>query len=40
MRFEMADGVLSFYINYDLFVSQKGQADPMETLETDASLKG
>lgn len=40
MHYEMVDGVLNFFLNYDLFVYRKEQTDPMETIETDTTVKG
>lgn len=40
MHYEMVDGVLNFFLNYDLFVYRKEQSDPMGTIETDTTVKG
>ncbi len=41
MRFEVVDDVLSFFVNYDLFVYKMAAAsDPMENFSQDVSLKG
>ena len=40
MHYEMVDGVLNFFLNYDLFVYRKEQTDPMETIETETTVKG
>lgn len=39
MRYEMVDGILNFFLNYDLFVYHKEQIDLMETIETDTIVK-
>lgn len=40
MHYEMVDGVLNFFLNYDLFVYRKEQIDLMETIEAETTVKG
>ena len=41
MRYEMADGILHFFVNYDLFVYKAGDFVPvMEEVSADTSVKG
>lgn len=39
MRYEMADGTLNFFINYDGFVYREEEVDTMETLESTTMPK-
>lgn len=41
MRYQIIDGVLHFFVNYDCFVYRAEQKhEPMETLESDTDVKG
>lgn len=41
MKYEISDGILNFFVNYDLFVFKADETLPaMEELEKDVSLKG
>lgn len=40
MRHKTVDGVLNFFVNYDLFVMKKGAFDPMQTLDVAMKQKG
>ncbi len=39
MKYEVVDGVLNFFVNYDNFVIKQEQQTPMETLKESTSLK-
>ena len=40
MRHKTVDGVLNFFVNYDLFVMKKEALDPMQTLDMNMKQKG
>lgn len=40
MKSEMVDGVLNFFVNYDLFVRKVEEADTMEELSQSVAVKG
>ena len=42
MRYEITDGILNFFVNYDMFVYQQitGESDKMETLSGTIMTKG
>ena len=40
MNFEVVDGVLNFFVNYDLFVYKVVASDPMEEISSDVAMKG
>lgn len=40
MRYEIVDGILNFFVNYDLFVSKKMPFDVMEELSEKVTVKG
>lgn len=40
MRYEIADGVLSFFVNYDLFVYKTAENTPMEEISKTVAVKG
>lgn len=40
MEYQIVDGVLNFFVNYDCFVLKKYECDPMGTLEMDTAVKG
>lgn len=40
MKYEVVDGVLNFFVNYDLFVYKAASSNPMEELSENVSLKG
>lgn len=39
MKYEITDGVLKFFVNYDCFVYKTQQQAPMEGMETSISVK-
>lgn len=39
MKYEVVDGVLNFFVNYDCFVYKMENQSSMETLETNTGLK-
>lgn len=39
MEYEVIDGVLNFFVNYDCFVYKTEQQTPMEILEVNTSVK-
>lgn len=39
MKYEVVDGVMHYFINYDCFVYKVEQNEPMETLETSTNVK-
>lgn len=39
MRYEVPDGILNFFVNYDLFMIEKEQEDMMEELEQTGTVK-
>ncbi len=39
MHHELEEGVLNFFVSYDLFVIRQEQETPLETLEESATLK-
>lgn len=40
MRYEVVDGVLNFFVNYDMFVYKVQESVPMEEITEDISVKG
>lgn len=40
MKSEMVDGVLNFFVNYDMFVYKAAASDAMEDLSQEVSVKG
>lgn len=40
MRSEIVDGILNFFVNYDLFVYKEAEETPMEELSSSVSAKG
>lgn len=38
MRYEVTDGVLNFFVNYDCFVRRAAQGEPMESLESNTTI--
>lgn len=40
MNFEVVDGVLNFFVNYDLFVYKVVASDAMEEISSDVTVKG
>jgi len=40
MKYEVADGVLNFFVNYDLFVYKVDDPIPMEDISSNISVKG
>lgn len=40
MKYEIIDGVLNFFVNYDFFICKTGQQTCMESLESDTDVKG
>lgn len=40
MKSEMVDGVLNFFVNYDMFVYKAAASDAMEDLSQNVSVKG
>ncbi len=40
MRYEVVDGVLNFFVNYDMFVYKVEESVPMEEITEDISVKG
>lgn len=41
MRYEVVDGILNFFVNYDMFVYRTGEPIPvMETVSSETSAKG
>lgn len=39
MKYEIVDGVLNFFVNYDCYVYKKQENTPMETVEINNSVK-
>lgn len=39
MKYEVVDGVLNFFVNYDLFVYKVADSIPMEDLSQDVTVK-
>ena len=39
MKYEVVDGVLNFFVNYDCFVRKIEQQTPMETLQASTDVK-
>ncbi len=39
MKYEVVDGILNFFVNYDCFIYKVEQQTPMEDLETSTSIK-
>lgn len=40
MSGEISDGILSFFVNYDLFVYKPSENEPMEAMSENISVKG
>mgnify|MGYP000801805600 FL=1 len=40
MKSEIVDGVLNFFVNYDMFVYRKVDSVPMEDVSQNISVKG
>lgn len=40
MKYEIVDGVLNFFVDYDCFVYKMGQQVHMEKMESDTEVKG
>ncbi len=41
MHYEISDGILHFFVDYDCFVRRKaGEQDPMEAMENQTDVKG
>lgn len=40
MRYEVVDGVLNFFVNYDLFVYKVHASDAMEEISENVTVKG
>jgi hypothetical protein len=40
MKYEIVDGVLNFFVNYDCFVYQMGQQERMEGMKSSTNVKG
>lgn len=40
MAYEITDGILNFFVNYDLFVYKKDVFDEMEKMSADVTVKG
>lgn len=41
MRYEVSDGVLRFFVNYDMFVYREAESVPwMEEISSSTSVKG
>lgn len=40
MKYEVVDGVLNFFVNYDLFVYKVETADAMEEISENVTVKG
>jgi hypothetical protein len=40
MRYEVVDGILNFFVNYDLFVYKVADSVPMEEISENVSVKG
>ena len=39
MKYEVVDGVLNFFVNYDCFIRKTEQQTPMESLQASTSVK-
>ena len=39
MKYEVVDGVLNFFVNYDCFVYRREEQTAMEILETSTNVK-
>lgn len=39
MKYEVVDGVLDFFVNYDCFIRKTEQQTPMESLQASTSVK-
>ena len=39
MKYEVVDGVLNFFVNYDCFVYRREEQTAMEILETSTTVK-
>ena len=39
MKYEVVDGVLNFFVNYDCFIRKTEQQTPMENLQASTSVK-
>ena len=40
MKYEVVDGVLNFFVNYDLFVYKVAASDAMEEISENVTVKG
>lgn len=40
MKYEIVDGVLNFFVNYDMFVYRRSESQPMEEISQDVTVKG
>lgn len=40
MNYEVVDGVLNFFVNYDCFIKKTEQQTPMESLQAGTNVKG
>lgn len=40
MRYEVIDGVLNFFVNYNLFVYKRDDSNAMENISQDITMKG
>lgn len=40
MKYEVTDGVLNFFVNYDLFVYKTSASDAMEEISQNVTVKG
>ena len=40
MKYEIVDGILNFFVNYDCFVYQMGQQERMEGMKSSTNVKG
>ena len=38
MKYQVIDGVLNFFVNYDCFVYRVEQADVMETMDSNTTI--
>ena len=39
MKYEVVDGVLNFFVNYDCFIRKIEQQTPMESLQASTNVK-
>ena len=40
MKYEIVDGVLNFFVNYDMFVYRRSESQLMEEISQDVTVKG